>query len=369
MLLTSDVAAVLLGPVEVNAMPEYLSEEACWEAVVRRDPEADGSFYYAVRTTGVYCRPSCPSKGARRENVAFYRTGEEAQSAGFRPCKRCRPNEDVSHGKLALAIENACRVLDTAEEMPKLFELAAMAGLSPFHFHRMFRSKMGLTPRAYFAARRASRVREQLQGAETVTEAVYAAGFSSSSRFYEKSAEMLGMPPKVYQSGGAGAIIRFAVGECSLGSLLVAATEKGVCAIFLGDDSQQLVCDLQDRFPQAALVGADEQFEQWVAKVVAMVEVPGAGLDLPLDVRGTAFQQRVWQALRNIPLGSTTTYAKLAAAMGAPRAARAVARACATNPLAIAIPCHRVVRTDGGVSGYRWGIERKRQLLEREAAG
>ncbi|HSU30456.1 MAG TPA: bifunctional DNA-binding transcriptional regulator/O6-methylguanine-DNA methyltransferase Ada [Bryobacteraceae bacterium] len=369
MLLTSDIAAVSSGPVQVKAMPEYQTDEACWEAVVRRDPDADGRFYYAVRTTGVYCRPSCPSKGPRRENVAFYRTGEEAQRSGFRPCKRCRPNESVHKSKLSVAIENACRALDTAEVMPNLSELAAMAGLSPFHFHRMFRSEMGMTPKAYFAERRASRMREQLQESGTVTEAVYAAGFSSSSRFYERSAEILGMSPKVYQSGGAGASIRFAVGECSLGSLLVAATEKGVCAIFLGDDPQQLICDLQDRFLQATLVGADEEFEQWVAKVVALVEVPGAGLDLPLDVRGTAFQQRVWQALRNIPLGSTTTYAKLAVAMGAPKAVRAVARACATNPLAIAIPCHRVVRTDGGLSGYRWGIERKRQLLEREAAG
>jgi AraC family transcriptional regulator, regulatory protein of adaptative response / methylated-DNA-[protein]-cysteine methyltransferase len=369
MLLTSDITAASSEQLPMVAMPGYQSEEACWEAVVRRDPEADGSFYYAVRTTGVYCRPSCPSKGARRENVAFYRTGEEAQSAGFRPCKRCRPEEDARHSKLAVAIEHACRVLDRAEEMPKLSELAAAAGLSSFHFHRIFRAEMGMTPKAYFAERRASRVREHLQGSETVTEAVYAAGFSSSSRFYERSAEMLGMPPKVYQSGGAGASIRFAVGECSLGSLLVAGTEKGVCAIFLGDDPQQLICDLQDRFPHATLVGGDEQFEQWVAKVVALVEVPGAGLDLPLDVRGTAFQRRVWQALRNIPMGSTISYADLAAAMGAPKAVRAVARACASNPLAIAIPCHRVVRTDGGLSGYRWGVERKRQLLEREAAG
>jgi AraC family transcriptional regulator, regulatory protein of adaptative response / methylated-DNA-[protein]-cysteine methyltransferase len=369
MLLTSDVAATSSSQLPMSAIPRYQSEEACWEAMVRRDPEADGSFYYAVRTTGVYCRPSCPSKGARRENVAFYRTGEEAQSAGFRPCKRCRPNEDTPGSKVAVAIENACRVLEKVEEMPKLSELAAVAGLSPFHFHRMFRSEMGMTPKAYFAERRASRMREELQGSETVTEAVYAAGFSSSSRFYERSAEMLGMPPKAYQTGGTGASVRFAVGECSLGSLLVAATEKGVCAIFLGDDPQQLVCDLQDRFPQAELVGGDEQFERWVAKVVAMVEVPGTGLDLPLDVRGTAFQQRVWQALRKVPLGSTISYAKLAMTIGAPRAVRAVARACATNPLAIAIPCHRVVRTDGGLSGYRWGIERKRQLLEREAAG
>jgi AraC family transcriptional regulator of adaptative response/methylated-DNA-[protein]-cysteine methyltransferase len=252
--------------------------------------------------------------------------------------------------------------------MPKLAELAANAGLSPFHFHRMFRAEVGVTPKAYFTARRASRVREQLQESETVTEAVYAAGYSSSSRFYERSAEILGMQPKAFQSGGTGARIRFAVGECSLGSLMVAATEKGVCAISLGDDPEQLVRDLQDRFPKATLVGADAGFEQWVAKVVAMVETPGVGLDLPLDIRGTAFQQRVWQALRAIPPGSTTTYAKVAAEMGTPKAVRAVARACATNPVAIAIPCHRVVRTDGKLSGYRWGIERKRKLLEREAA-
>ena len=261
----------------------------------------------------------------------------------------------------------ACRLIETAEEVPSLDALADAAGLSRFHFHRVFKTTAGLTPKAYAAAHRARRVRDELSRSDSVTDAIYGAGFNSSGRFYATASEVLGMTPTDFRAGGDGAAIRFAVGECSLGSILVAATERGVCSILLGDDPDALARQLQDRFPKARLIGGDRDFERLVAKVVGFVEAPALGLDLPLDVRGTAFQQRVWQALREIPAGATSTYTKIAARIGAPKAVRAVARACASNTLAVAIPCHRVVRHDGGLSGYRWGVKRKRLLLEREA--
>jgi AraC family transcriptional regulator of adaptative response/methylated-DNA-[protein]-cysteine methyltransferase len=252
--------------------------------------------------------------------------------------------------------------------MPSLAALAKRAGLSLHHFHRVFKAVTGLTPREYGAAHRAKRVRDELRRSATVTEAIYEAGFNSSGRFYASTDERLGMTPTDYRAGGARREIRFAVGECSLGSILVATTEKGVCAILLGDDPEALVRDLQDRFPSATLLGGDPKFEQTVARVVGFVEAPAIGLDLPLDVQGTAFQERVWQALREIPAGSTATSSQIAASIGAPSSGRAVAQACAANPLAVAIPCHRVVRRDGSISGYRWGVERKRALLKKEGA-
>jgi AraC family transcriptional regulator of adaptative response/methylated-DNA-[protein]-cysteine methyltransferase len=339
-----------------------------WAAVARRDPAADGIFYFSVETTGVYCRPSCPSRQARREHVRFHRTPEEAERAGFRPCKRCRPDAAGLAERRAAAVAKACRLIETAEAPPDLDALAAAAGMSRFHFHRVFKAATGVTPRAYAAAHRAKRVREELPRSRTVTDAIYDAGFNSSGRFYAAAAETLGMTPSSFRAGGEGAAIRFAVGECSLGAILVAATERGVCAILLGDDPDKLVRELQDRFPKARLIGGDRSFEQTVATVVGFVEAPALGLDLPLDVRGTAFQRRVWQALREVPAGSTTTYTDLARRIGAPRAVRAVGGACAANPIAVAIPCHRVVRTGGDLSGYRWGVERKRALLAREAA-
>src|SRR5690606_17699959 len=245
--------------------------------------------------------------------------------------------------------------------------LAADAGLSPFHFHRIFKATTGVTPREYAEAHRAGRVRAELARARSVTEAIYDAGFNSNSRFYERADRVLGMKPASFRDGGAGTSIRFAVGQCSLGAILVAQSERGVCAILLGDDAERLVHDLQDRFPKARMLGGDGAFEAVVAMVVGMVEQPALGLNLPLDVRGTAFQQRVWQALQQVPPGETVTYSAIAERIGAPRAVRAVARACAANPLAVAIPCHRVVRRDGDLSGYRWGIDRKRMLLDREA--
>jgi AraC family transcriptional regulator of adaptative response/methylated-DNA-[protein]-cysteine methyltransferase len=346
--------------------PRFTTDALRWQAVASRDRAADGAFFYAVRTTGVYCRPSCAARLARRENVSFHLTREAAERAGFRACKRCRPDQPTANDHAA-AVATACRLIDEAEELPRLADLAAAAGLSPFHFHRVFKTETGLTPKAYAAGRRAHRLLAALPGAQSVTEAIYGAGFNSSGRFYAASNGLLGMTPSRFRAGGADLEIRFAVGQCSLGAILVAATAKGVCAIMLGEDPDTLTHDLEDRFPKAALVGGDKTFEAWVAKVVGFVEAPRVGLALPLDLRGTAFQQRVWQALRDIPCGETSTYSELAQRLGMPRAVRAVASACARNPVAVAIPCHRVVRRDGGLAGYRWGIERKRALLDREA--
>ena len=348
-------------------MSAFANDDARWTAVASRDRRADGEFYYSVATTGVYCRPSCAARRPRRENVRFHPTPAAAERAGFRPCKRCRPDGRGPAAEHAEAVAKACRLIEEAETLPDLDALAAVAGLSRFHFHRVFKAQTGVTPKAYAAQRRAQRVRVELAGDGTVTQAIYGAGFNSNGRFYAASAGMLGMTPKRFRAGGPGASIRFAVGQCALGAILVAATDKGVAAILLGDDPAKLVEELQDRFPKADLVGGDRAFETLVAKVVGFVEEPSLGLDLPLDVRGTAFQQRVWRALREIPAGETTTYSDLARKIGRPRAVRAVGQACAANPVAVAIPCHRVVRNDGGLSGYRWGIERKRDLLAREA--
>lgn len=338
-----------------------------WARVVARDRSADETFWYSVATTGVYCRPSCPSRTANPRNVHFHGSTAAAEAAGFRPCRRCKPDQPSSDVRNAATVARICRLIEHAEQAPPLAELAEAAGLSPGHLHRMFRAVTGVTPKDYAAAYRAGKVRDRLGRSGTVTEALYDAGFNSNGRFYEKAGEMLGMTPTDYRAGGANAAIRFAVGECSLGSILVARSEKGVCAILIGDDPEALVYDLQDRFPRARLIGGDAEFETLVAQVVGFVEAPGIGLDLPLDVRGTAFQQRVWAALRDIPAGTTVSYSDIARTIGAPKAVRAVAGACAANGLAVAIPCHRVVRTDGGLSGYRWGIERKRTLIGREA--
>ena len=360
---------MLSSATQANDRPVgFLSNDARWEAVRRRDPAADGAFYYSVRTTGVYCRPSCAARLARRENVDFHLTREDAERAGFRPCKRCRPNEAGLAERHAAAVAKACSLIDAADEMPSLDALADAVGLSRYHFHRVFRAVTGVTPKAYADARRGERVRQELARSETVTQAIYGAGFNSNGRFYAASDNLLGMTPTEYRAGGNGNVIRFAVGECSLGSILVAATDKGVCAIEFGDDPDALVHALQDRFPKAQIVGGDHTFEQLVAKVVGFIEAPARGLDLPLDIRGTAFQKRVWNAIRDIPAGATASYAELARRIGRPSASRAVAQACASNTLAVAIPCHRVVRRDGGLSGYRWGVERKEALLTRETA-
>jgi AraC family transcriptional regulator, regulatory protein of adaptative response / methylated-DNA-[protein]-cysteine methyltransferase len=348
----------------------FRDDDARWEAVRRRDPAADGAFFYAVQSTGVYCRPTCAARLPRRENASFHLTCADAERAGFRPCKRCRPNEAALAERHALVVRNACRSIEEAlaagDEMPSLETLARGAKLSRFHFHRVFKALTGVTPKAYADAYRARRVRDALTRDHTVTEAIYGAGFNSNGRFYAASSGLLGMTPTQLRARGDGTVIRFAVGECSLGSILVAATQKGVCAIELGDDPESLVRGFQERFRNARLIGGDRNFEQQVAEVVGFIEAPARGLDLPLDIRGTAFQRRVWDAIRTIPAGSTASYTEIAKCIGAPKAVRAVAGACASNAIAIAIPCHRVVRSDGSISGYRWGVARKRALLARE---
>lgn len=344
------------------------SDEGRWAAVVARDRQADGAFYYSVKTTGVYCRPSCAARLARRENVAFHETCEAAEAAGFRPCKRCHPRGMSQSERNSKLVVRACRLIETADEPPKLAKLASLARMSPFHFHRLFKSTTGLTPKAYADAHRADRVRKALPRASTVTGAIYDAGFNSNGRFYARSKEVLGMTPRAYRTGGARMRISFAVGECYLGSILVAATDTGICAILMGHSADALVRELQDRFDRAEIIGGDEKFEKLVAKVVGFVEHPHLSLDLPLDVHGTAFQLRVWKALCRIRAGKTASYGEIAQRIGRPGAARAVAQACAKNMIAVAIPCHRVVRVDGDPSGYRWGVARKRALLARERA-
>jgi AraC family transcriptional regulator of adaptative response/methylated-DNA-[protein]-cysteine methyltransferase len=337
-----------------------------WSAVLARDPRADGKFVYAVKTTGIYCRPSSLARLPKPENVEFFDTAEQAQAAGYRPSKRAAADQTDVAAQHSALVTTACRQIESAETLPSLKELAEVAGMSSFHFHRVFKAITGLTPKGYATAHRSRKVRERLEDGHSVTDALYDAGFNSNSRFYESADNLLGMKPGDYRAGGLNADIRFAVGQCSLGAILVAQSNRGVCAILLGDDPDVLVHDLQDKFPQANLIGADHDFEQLIAKVVGFIEAPAIGLDLPLDLRGTAFQQRVWMALREIPVGSTASYAEIAQRIGAPKSFRAVAQACGANSLAVAIPCHRVVRSDGNLSGYRWGVERKRQLLERE---
>lgn len=342
------------------------SIEEKWNAVMRRDKAADNAFVYSVKSTGIYCRPSCPSRRPLRENVGFHRDWSAAEKAGYRACKRCDPKGVPLKVAQARKIAKACRLIETSQVMPRLDELARSAGLSPFHFHRLFKLVTGLTPRAYAAERRAAQLRSALARGKKVTEAVYESGFGSAAGAYAKANDALGMPPSRFRQGGKNEQIRFGVGKCSLGQILVAASMKGVCAITLGEDAEALLEDLQARFPNAQLVPGGKDFKSWMAQVIGFVDQPGRQLDLPLDIRGTLFQKRVWQALRKIPLGSTLSYAELAARIGAATSVRAVASACGANKLAIAIPCHRVVARDGALSGYRWGIARKKALLARE---
>jgi AraC family transcriptional regulator of adaptative response/methylated-DNA-[protein]-cysteine methyltransferase len=339
-----------------------------WPRVAARDKSADGAFWYSVATTGVYCRPSCPSRLPNPKNVQFHDSVSAAEAAGFRACRRCNPGGISIDAANAAIVTKACRLIDEAAEPLSLAQLADSVELSAHYFHRLFKKITGLTPKAYAAAGRAARLRAGLAKAATVTQAFHEAGFGSNGRFYEASSGVLGMRPTQYRSGGAHEVLTSAVGQCSLGAILVASSAIGVAAILLGDDPDELVRDLQDRFAKAELVGADAMYEQMVAQVVGLVEAPGRGLALPLDVRGTAFQQRVWLALRAIPAGETATYSSIAQKIGSPQSVRAVAGACAANAIAVAIPCHRVVRQDRGLSGYRWGVERKRELLARESS-
>lgn len=335
-----------------------------WTRIVERDADADGLFWYSVRTTGVFCRPSCPSRVANPANVAIHDTIEDARASGARPCLRCDPENKAGTPAMIAA---ACRMIEDAEDAPSLADLAAAAGLGAGHFRRVFQRATGMTPKEYAIAHRERRARRALGSEGSVTEAIYAAGFGSAGRFYEAASSMLGMTPTAYRKGGAGETLQYAFGRSSLGEVIVASSEAGIASILLGDSREELAGQLRGRFPRATLVEGDEDYGALVATVVALVEEPGRGLDLPLDIRGTLFQRRVWTALRALPAGRTASYAEIAAAIGAQGAARAVATACAANAHAVAIPCHRVVRGDGALSGYRWGVARKRALLDRES--
>ena len=352
----------------MNTPLAYRTEDDRWTAVQARDAAADGHFVYAVRTTGVYGQPGATTRLPKRENVEFFDTAEAAEAAGYRCSRRVCGDPSSAAAQRAALVARACRMIETSDTPPRLGDLATEVGMSPFHFHRLFKAETGLTPKAYSSAYRARKLRDELSSPDTsITDAIYDAGFNSNSRFYEVSGHLLGMRARDYRAGGAGAVIHFAVGQCTLGAILVAQSQRGICAILLGDDPDRLVRDLQDQFPKAEIVGCDDEFEQLVAQVVGFIEAPSMGLQLPLDVQGTAFQERVWRALREIPPGTTASYTEIAARIGSPKAVRAVAQACATNHIAVAIPCHRVVRRDGDLAGYRWGVDRKRELLRREA--
>jgi AraC family transcriptional regulator, regulatory protein of adaptative response / methylated-DNA-[protein]-cysteine methyltransferase len=350
-------------------MMHFDSDPKRWQAVQSRDRRAADSFFYAVRTTGVYCRVGCASRLPKRENVVFFNTSAEAEAAGYRSCKRCTPQADSPFTQQTEWVEQACRLIEAAETPPTLNELAAAIGLSASHLHSLFKETLGVTPHGYAAELRAGRIRDglaQRAGDDTIAGAIFDAGYNSGSRLYEKSEDVLGMTPSSYRDGASGLHLRYAIVECFLGCMLVAATDRGLCAIQFGSHSGELVENLQARFPKADLQLAGPDFKGWVSQVIAFIETPRQGLELPLDVQGTAFQQRVWSALRTIPAGETRSYTEVAQQIGQPRAVRAVASACAANKLAVAIPCHRVVRSDGGLGGYRWGIERKETLLDLE---
>jgi AraC family transcriptional regulator of adaptative response/methylated-DNA-[protein]-cysteine methyltransferase len=357
-----------MNTTDTSSLPSSI-DDVRWAAVQARDVAADNDFVYAVKTTGVYCRPSSSSRLPKRENVEFFDSAQAAEKAGYRPSRRLGADRTSAASLRAALVAETCRLIDAADEHPSLETIAEKAGMSAFHFHRVFKAETGLTPKAYASASRARKLRKELTASSTITDAIYGAGFNSNSRFYEASAHMLGMRASDFRDGGLNTEIRFAVGQCSLGAILVAQSSRGICAILIGDDPDLLVRDLQDQFRKARLIGCDAQFEQLVAQVVGFIEAPALGLNLPLDVQGTAFQERVWQALRDIPVGTTVSYAEIAQRIGSPKAMRAVAQACGANHIAVAIPCHRVVRRDGDLSGYRWGVERKRELLRREARG
>jgi len=348
-------------------------EDPRWIAVISRDPAADGTFVYAVKTTGVYCRPSCASRPAKRQNVVFYRAPEGAEAAGYRACKRCRPKAAASDDPALQRVRRACAAIDKALEEgesgpPALSPLARAVGTSPHHLLRLFQRHLGITPKEYADARRLELVKRHLKSGDGVAGALYAAGYGSPSRLYERADAQLGMTPATYRRDGKGAVIDFTTVRAPLGRLLVAATERGLAAVSLGADDARLEQALRAEYPAAEIRRADARLKPWVAQILAHLAGERMSLALPLDLRATAFQWRVWRALQQIPYGSTATYSEIAAAIGAPRAARAVARACANNRVGIVIPCHRVLREDGALGGYRWGIERKEKLLATEKA-
>ena len=346
-----------------------MNDEQRWQVFMARDAAYDGQFVVAVRSTGIYCRPSCPARRPRRENAVFYPAPVEAETAGYRPCRRCHPEQAGSASVQTEWVAQACRLIEAAaDQPPSLTELAAQLGLSPHHVQRVFKRVMGISPRQYGEAYRLGRVKNSLKQEATVSMAMYEAGYGSSSRFYENGVGRLGMAPTVYRRGGAGMRIHYTLVDSPLGRLLVAATERGVCFVSLGDTDEALETALRGDYHAADLVRDDEGLGETVQAILAFLQGTRPGLDLPLDIQGTAFQWRVWEALRAIPYGETRTYAQLAEAIHEPKAARAVGHACATNPVSLVIPCHRAVRTDGSLGGYRWGLSRKEALLTQEKA-
>lgn len=336
-----------------------------WHQVIARDARQDGCFVFAVRTTGIYCRPSCPSRRPRRDSVEFFRTSQEAERAGYRACLRCKPGQASEQAQYVL---RARQLLDEAEATLTLAQLSKRVGISPFHLQRLFKRATGLSPRQYQSARRVQQIKTGLRKGDNVTTALYDAGFSSPSRLYENSDQQLGMTPGTYRRGGQGMLITFGIAPTPLGRILVAATERGLCAVRFGENATELERDLRTEFHAANLHRDDAALRRYIEPLMASLRGENAIIDLPLDLRATAFQKRVWEALRRIPRGETRSYAQVAREIGKPKAVRAVAHACASNPVAIAVPCHRVVRSDGDLAGYRWGIERKKKLLQSERA-
>jgi len=346
----------------------YATTAQRWRALQTRDPAAEGAFVYSVESTGIFCRPNCPSKLAGRTQIKFHDNAQTAKEEGYRPCKRCRP-EGISPGiQQKLAVENACRLLEESEDPLSIDKLAGQVGLSRFHFQRLFKRITGVTPGEYARSIKSTRARAALKQETSVTEAIYSAGYGSASRFYESSNKIMGMTPQQYRKGAAGVEIRFAIEKSPLGLVLVAGTARGICLVQFGENRSGLAQSLRREFPNAKLENADRAFQAWVKAVVRHIESPGSDSKLPLDIRGTAFQMRVWQALIEVPAGATTSYSQIAATIGKPRAVRAVANACAANNIAVLIPCHRIVRTNGHLGGYRWGLDRKRKLLQLERA-
>jgi AraC family transcriptional regulator, regulatory protein of adaptative response / methylated-DNA-[protein]-cysteine methyltransferase len=342
------------------------AEARYWQATLARDTRADGAFFFAVKSTQVYCRPSCPARRPLRKNTLFFSTRREAEQQGFRPCRRCKPNEIPAAVRI---VQRAAQVLGSDfDEAMNIAELARKVGVKTEALRRAFRQQAGLTPKELAATLRLRKFKKLLRGGSNITDALYATGYGSSSRVYERSDAQLGMTPATYQKGGKGMKIRYTTAKSSLGEVLVAATERGVSAVYLGDAAGKLVNELRDEYPRAEITAADGAFAEWVEEIVARMEGSAPRRELALDLQATAFQRRVWQELQRIPRGTTRTYSQIARAVGKPRAVRAVARACATNPVSIVVPCHRVVRADGKLAGYRWGLSRKEKLLERERA-
>jgi AraC family transcriptional regulator of adaptative response/methylated-DNA-[protein]-cysteine methyltransferase len=351
-----------------SGAPHETDDARRWRSVLTRDADADGRFVYAVRSTKIYCRPSCPSRRPRRDRVEFFRQPMDAERSGYRACKRCRPNQPAPSDPWIAKIQRACLWLAAADTRPSLAALARKLGGSPYHLQRNFKRLVGLTPRAYTDACRMGAVKRALHHGDDVTAAVYGAGYGSSSRFYERASSRLGMLPSTYRRGGSGMSIHYTIVDSSMGQVLVAATGRGICAVAMGASGTELKCGLAREYPAATITASDGAMTRWTAEILARLAGRMPHLALPLDVRATAFQWQVWQALAAIPSGETRTYGEIASAIGQPRAARAVARACATNPVAVAIPCHRVVAASGAIGGYRWGGDRKKKLLAREVS-